>query len=137
MSEDIHRIIQEMETSMLEEQFESKTEEWVETIRDPGNTWRRLTLYRKSLHIYWVLKCLVEKALEQVEKEMAEITNGMPNSQKEMKNFQVIMIKHNNKLEEMRHLLSRMVCTNLSQEEQKGTPMDTDSNIDTRKEGSP
>ena len=32
-------------------------------------------------------------------KEIAELADGVPNIQKEMKNFQVIMINQNNKLE--------------------------------------
>lgn len=76
--EDFRRIIQNLESSVLEEQSTSETEEWAEMVRDPGNTRGRLTLYRQSLHIYWVLKCLLAKAMEQVVKEMLEITNGMP-----------------------------------------------------------
>lgn len=91
-SEDIRRIIQDMEANLREEQSDSETEEWAEMIRDSGNTWGRMTLYRQSLHIYWVLKCLLAKVLEQVVKEMVEISNGMPNLQKEIKSFQVIMI---------------------------------------------
>lgn len=77
----------------MEEQSDSEKEEWDEIIRDLGNTQGRMTLYRQSLHIYWVLKHLLAKALEQVVKEMAEIVNGMPNLQKEKKIFQVIMIR--------------------------------------------
>lgn len=72
---------------MREEQSDSETEEWAEMIRDSGNTRGRMTLYRQSLHIYWVLKRLLAKVLEQVAKEMVEIANGVPNLQKEMKNF--------------------------------------------------
>ena len=75
-NEDIRRIIQNLESEVLEEQSASETEEWTEMIRDPGNTRGKLTLYRQSLHIYWVLKCLLAKAMEQVAKEMVEIANG-------------------------------------------------------------
>lgn len=99
--DDIRHIIQEMEANVMEEQSDSEIEEYAEVIRDPGNTRGRLRLYRKTLHIYWVLKCLLAKALEQVAREMVEISQGMLNLQKEMKNFQVIMMMQNNKLEEM------------------------------------
>ena len=81
-SEDILRIIQDMEASVREEQSDSETEEWAKMIRDPGNTQGRLTLYRQSLHIYWVLKRILAKVFEQVVKEMVEIANGVPNLQK-------------------------------------------------------
>jgi len=106
--EDICRIIQNLEEKVLEEQSGSKTEEWAAIVSDPCNTRGRQTLYQRSLHIYWILKSLLAKAVEQVAKEMAEIANGMPNLQKEMKKFQTIMINQNNKLEEISQTLSRM-----------------------------
>lgn len=63
-NEDIRCIIQNLESSVLEEQSASETKEWAEMVRDPRNTRGRLTLYRQSLHIYWALKCLLAKAME-------------------------------------------------------------------------
>lgn len=50
--EDIKRIIHNMESSILEEQLGSETEELAKEVTDPGNTRGRMTLYRQSLHIY-------------------------------------------------------------------------------------
>lgn len=132
--EDIRRIIQNMESSILEEQWGSETEEIAEEVTDPGNTRGRMTLYRQYLHIYWVLKRLLAKALEQGAKEMAELANGVPNIQKEMKNFQVIMINQNNKIEEMSQILSKMVGRGPSQADQVHMPMEMDQQTGTRGE---
>lgn len=64
---------------------------------------------------------------------MAEIANGMPNLQKEMKNFHVIMIRENDKLEEMSQVLSRIVGAHTPQEGRMEIPMDIDQNNGTRK----
>lgn len=130
--EGIHRIIQNLEERVLEEQSGSETEKWAAIVSDPGNTRGRQTLYRRSLHIYWVLKSLLAKALEQVAKEMAEIANGIPNVQKEMKNFQTIMINQNNKLAEISQTLSRIASLVPSQEDHANFSMETDKDTGTR-----
>lgn len=63
-------------------------------------------LDRQALHVYWVLKRLLAKALEQVAGEVAEIAQGMPNLKKEMKNMQVIMTMEDNKLDEIQQRLA-------------------------------
>jgi len=67
-----------MESSILEEQSDFKIEELAEEVKDLGNTRGRMTLYRQSLHIYWVLKRLLAKALEQVAIKVAELAKGVP-----------------------------------------------------------
>lgn len=69
---DIRKLIQELEENFMEEDSEPKMEEWGDLISDPGNTKGRMTLYKKTLHVYWVLKRLLAKALEQVAGEMAK-----------------------------------------------------------------
>jgi len=123
-----------MESSILEEQSDSEIEELAEEVTDPGNTRGRMTLYRQSLHIYWVLKCLLAKALEHVAKEIAELAEGVPNIQKEMKNFQVIMINQNNKLEEMSQIMARMVSRGPRQADKMRMPMEMNQQIGTKGE---
>lgn len=65
-----------------------------------------MMLDRQALHVYWVLKRLLAKALEQVAGEVAEIAQGMPNLKKEMKNMQVIMTMEDNKLDEIQQRLA-------------------------------
>lgn len=48
-------------------------EDWEFLLHDPGNTRARMSLFKQSLHIYWVMKGLLAKALEQVATEMVEI----------------------------------------------------------------
>lgn len=44
-----------------------------------------MSLYEQALHVYWVIKRLLEKAMEQVAMEMAELAQGIPNLKKEIK----------------------------------------------------
>lgn len=48
-------------------------EDWGNLIPDPGNTRGCLSLYKQALHVYWVLKRLLAKIMEQVAMEMAEM----------------------------------------------------------------
>lgn len=64
-------------------------EDWEYLLPDPGNTRGRMTLYKQSLHIYWVMKRLFAKAMEQVAMEMAELSQGIPNLKKELTNIQI------------------------------------------------
>lgn len=59
---------------------------------------------------------------------MAEIAQGMPNLQKEMRNFQVIMMMQNNKVEEMQQKLTQMAQTTPNHAEPMDTPIDIDPN---------
>lgn len=54
-------------------------EDWEFLLHDPGNTRGRMSLFKQSLHIYWVMKRILAKALEQVATEMAELAQGVPN----------------------------------------------------------
>jgi len=69
----IHMLIQELETKAMREDSEPEMEDWGNLIPDPGNTGGRLSLYKQALHVYWVVKQLMEKAMEQVAVEMAEM----------------------------------------------------------------
>lgn len=98
-------MIDAMEFSVLEEPSDPEMEEWITLLPDPGNTNGRLTLYKRALHMYWVMKPLLARAMEQVDVEMAEIAHGMPAMTKEMNNLQLMMRNQDNKIEEVRALL--------------------------------
>lgn len=53
-------------------------EDWGNLILDPGNT---------KGHVYWILKTLLEKEMEHVAVEMADMAQGIPNLRREMKNL--------------------------------------------------
>ena len=97
-----------MEDSIMEEDSEPEMEEWGDIIPDPGHTRGRMTLYRQALHMYWALKRLLARALEQVAGEMAKIAQGMPNIKKDMKNLQIIMIMQDSKLDEIQQQLMKL-----------------------------
>lgn len=70
---DIRRIIQELEATAMQEDSDPEMEDWGNLIPDPGNTRGRMSLYKQALHVYWVLKRLRAKAMEQVAMEMIEM----------------------------------------------------------------
>lgn len=49
---DIRRIIDAMEFSVLEEPSDPEMEEWITLLPNQGNTRGRLTLYKRALHMY-------------------------------------------------------------------------------------
>ena len=63
-----------MEEEATQGQWESEMDEWEYLLPDLGNTRGRMTLYKNALHVYWVMKRFLEKAMEQVAMEMAELT---------------------------------------------------------------
>lgn len=90
--EDIRNLIQELVSNVMEGYLEPEMEEWGNLIPDPRNTRECLTLYKTTLHVYWVLKHLLAKEMEQVTEEMAKLTQGMPNMKREINNLQITML---------------------------------------------
>lgn len=103
------KIIQEIEAKALQEDSEVEMEDWGNLIPNLGNTRSRLSLYRQALHVYWVVKRIMAKAMEQVAMELAEEAQGIPNLKKEMKNFQITLLMQDEKLEEIKQLLKMIV----------------------------
>ena len=106
---DIRRIIQEPEANEMQEDSEPEMEDWGNLIPDPGNTRGRLSLYNQALHVYWVSKRLLARAMEQVAVKMAEMAQGIPNLRREMKNLQITLLMQDNKLEEIQQQLKKIV----------------------------
>jgi len=75
--------------------------DWEYLLPDPGNTRGRMTLYKQTLHVYWVMKRLLAKAMEQVAMEMAELSQGIPNLKKELRNIQIIVLMQDKKMDEI------------------------------------
>lgn len=92
----------------MEEDLEPEMEEWRDLIRDLGNTRGIMTLYKQALHVYWVLKHLLAKAVDQVAGEMAKLPQGMPSMKKEMKNLQIIMIMQDSNLKVIQQQLKKL-----------------------------
>lgn len=83
-------------------------DDWEYLLPDPGNTRGRMTLYKQALHVYWVMKRLLAKAMEQVAMEMAELAQGIPNLKREMQNIQVTLIMQDNKLEDIQRQIRKI-----------------------------
>lgn len=98
---DIRRIIRHLEEEAIQRQSESELEDWEYILSNPGNTRGRMTLYKQTLHVYWVMKRLLAKAMEQISMEMAELSQGIPNLKKELRNIQITLLMQDKKMDEI------------------------------------
>ena len=80
-------------------------EYWEILIHDPGNTRGRMSMFKQSLHIYWVMKRLLAKALEQAATAMAELAQGVPNLRRELRIIQITLEMQEKKLDEIQQLI--------------------------------
>jgi len=94
-----------MEEEAIQGQSDPEMEDWVYLLPDPGNTRGRMTLYKQALHVYWVMKRLLAKAMEQVAMEMAELSQGIPNLKKELKNIQTTLLMQDRRMVEIQQQL--------------------------------
>jgi len=81
-----------LEEEATQGQSESEMEDWEYLLPDPGNTRGRMTLYKQTMHVYWVMKRLLAKEMEQVAMEMAKLSQGIPNLKKELRNIQITLL---------------------------------------------
>lgn len=101
----VRRIIRHLEEETLQEQSEDEMEEWELLLHDPGHTRGRMSLFKQSLHIYWVIKGLLAKALEQVAREMIELSQGNPDMRRELSFIRIAMERQEEKLDVIHQLL--------------------------------
>jgi len=80
-------------------------EDWDFMVQNPGNTRGRMSLFKQSLHIYWVMKRLLAKALEQVATEMVETTQGGPELKRELQFIHISLEMQEKKLDELHQML--------------------------------
>lgn len=60
----VRRVMQHLEEEMLQEHSDEDMEDCEFLLHDLGHTRGRISLFKQSLHIYWVVKGLLAKALE-------------------------------------------------------------------------
>jgi len=97
-----------MEEKVLEEPSDPEMDEWSSQLPDPGNTRGRLTLYRRALHTYWVLKHLLAKAMEQVAAEMVEMAQETAAAKQATTNMEELVRQQNVHLMEIKAMLMAM-----------------------------
>jgi len=90
-----------LEEEALKEHSEPKMEDWECLLPDPGYTRGRMSLYKQSLHVYWGMKRLLAKAMEQVAMEMAELSQGIRTLKKELKNIQITLLMQDKKMDDI------------------------------------
>lgn len=64
-----------------------------------------MSLFKQSLHIYWVMKRLLEKSLEKVAKEMVELAQGNPDIRRELSFIRIAMERQEEKMDAIHQLL--------------------------------
>lgn len=101
----IRNIIDAMEEKVLKEPSDPEMNDWSLQLPDPGHTRGRLTLYRRALHTYWVLKHLLAKAMEQVAAEMVEMAQDTAAAKKEVANVEELVRQQNEHLKEIKAML--------------------------------
>lgn len=101
----VRRVMQVMEEESLQDQFVDEMEDWEFLIHDPGHTRGRMSLFKQSLHIYWVMKRLLAKALEQVTKEMVELAKGDPDLRRELSLIRSAVERQEEKMEAIHQML--------------------------------
>jgi len=116
----IRNIIDAMEEKVLEEPSDPEMDEWSLQLPDPGHTRGRLTLYRRALHTYWVLKHLLAKAMEQVATEMVEMTQETAAAKKEVANVEELVRQQNEHLKEIKAMLTELRKDSVSNKIDRG-----------------
>ena len=51
----------------IEEAGEPSVEEWENLITDPGNTRGWLTMFKQTIHLYWLMKCIIVKVITEIQ----------------------------------------------------------------------
>lgn len=101
-------IIEAMENQILEEPSDPEMNEWSVQLPDPGNTRGRLTLYRRALHIYWVLKHILAKAMEKVATEMVDMAQEVKEAKQGTTKLEETIAHQNLQLKEIKDMLEAM-----------------------------
>lgn len=101
----VRRIIQNLEEEAIQGQSEYELEDWEFMVQDPGNTRGRMSLFKQSLHIYWVMKRLLAKALEQVATEMVGIAQGGSELKRELQFIHISLEMQERKIDELHQML--------------------------------
>ena len=110
-----------MENRVLEEPSDPETDDQKSQMPDPGNPRGRLTLYRRALLTYQVLKHLLAKAMEQVAAKMVEMTQDLMAARKEMANVELIIRQQNEQIKEIHEMLKELVKAKDNNKTKKGS----------------
>lgn len=94
-----------MEEEAIQAQLDSEMEDWEFLLPDSGNTRSRMTLFKQAIHVYWVMKQLLAKALEQAATEMVELAQGVPNLRRELRIMHITLEMQDKKLEEIQAMI--------------------------------
>lgn len=103
----VRKVMQRLEEEALQDQSDEEIEDWTFLLHDPGHTRGRMSLFKQSLHIYWVMKGIMAKALTQVAKEMVNLAKGEPDIRRELSFLRIALSKQEEKLDAIQQMLIR------------------------------
>jgi len=103
----VRRIMDFLEEEALQNHSDEEMGDLEFLLHDPGHTRGRMSLIKQSLHIYWVMKGLLAKALEHVAKEMVELALGDQKIRGELSYLRIAMTKQEEQLDYIQKLLER------------------------------
>lgn len=70
-----------------ESETEEEMENWRTLVPNPGNTRGRITQFKQTIYLYYLMKSLIRKAMDKIYVGMVVIVQGLPNYKKDMENF--------------------------------------------------
>jgi len=85
-NEGIHKILEEWEEEVKQDSVKNEEMEDRRTlVPDPGNTKGKITQLKHALYLYWLMKSLLRKAMEQISVGTVVIVQDMTNYKYEFK----------------------------------------------------
>lgn len=83
--EGIQKLLEEWEEEIKQgNEIEEDMENWRTLVLDPGNPRGRITKFKQTLYLYWLMKNLLGKAMEQISVGMAVSLQGMPSYKQDL-----------------------------------------------------
>lgn len=113
---------------------EEEMKAWHEVIPDPRNTRGRLTLFKKTLYLYWIMKSLMGKAMEQPSMGMEMTLQDMPNYKKNLQAIQFQLCKQDIRLDRIQRHIPCIIELEDAVGDSAEDPALVDSALEDRKE---
>ena len=81
-------------------------------ITNPGNTMGRLTLFQQTIHTYWIVKCLLAKAMQSFPPNPArtepKIVDLLRDIQNQLNHIKITQYQATNRISRIDHRVGRM-----------------------------
>lgn len=96
MYEGIQKMIENWEAKIKQEsELEEEIDDWGMMVPDLGNTCGRITEFKHTIYFYFLMKCFLGKAMEQISMGMVVTVQGLPSYKTDMEKILFQLYKHN------------------------------------------